>query len=158
MKRVRRFCKVDRLTHRNRVMPSRVFRVRPDPDRPFHVEVRIAGSRRRMREEMGRLEGAKAIEGPDCMGLVRSYYAKRTRRDAVIRPGGMVARMFLNVRDLRAKPGEIVSHECTHAGMAWARLQRADLKRMPGEEVLCYAVGRMVAQINRIGYAHGVWR
>lgn len=158
MKRVRRFVKVDRLTHRNRVQPARVFRVRPDTDRPFHVEVRIAATRRRMREEIGRLEGARAIESADCMGLVRSYYGKRTRRDAVIRPGGLVARMFLNVRDLRKKPGEIVSHECTHAGMAWARLQRADLKRMPGEEVLCYAVGRLVAQVNRIGYAHGVWQ
>lgn len=65
--------------------------------------------------------------------------------------------MFLNVRDLRDRPSEIVAHECAHAAMAWARLQHARLWRMDGEEVLCYAVGHLVKQVNRVCFAHGVW-
>ena len=103
------------------------------------------------------MEGPKAVPEPECMGLVRSWHSKITGRPAV-RPGGVIARVYLNRRDLRDKPSEIVSHECTHAGMAWARFNRVSLGRMAGEEVLCYAVGKMVAQVNRIGYAEGVWR
>lgn len=109
-----------------------------------------------MREEIGRLDGAAAIPERECMGLVRSWHGSI---DGIsrIRPGGVVARMYLNRVDLQAKPGEIISHECTHAGMAWVRLQRVSLSRMEGEEVLCYAVGKMVAQVNRIGHAERLW-
>lgn len=69
----------------------------------------------------------------------------------------IVARVYLNKRDLRCSPGEIISHECTHAGMGYARLERANLKYMRGEEVLAHAVGRMVAQLNRVCYAEKVW-
>lgn len=67
------------------------------------------------------------------------------------------ARMFLNVKDLKARPSEIVAHECGHAAMAWARLQRANLRQMLGEEVMCYALGRLVAQVNRVCFASGAW-
>jgi hypothetical protein len=70
----------------------------------------------------------------------------------------MIARMYLNAADLRQQPGEIISHECTHAGMAWARLRQANLRVMPGEEVLCHAVGRMTAQVNEIGHRIGIWK
>jgi hypothetical protein len=154
----RAFTKPVRRVHRARTYCARLFRVKPDRSRPFVVEVRIARTRKRMHEEVGRCDGAAAIRGieADCMGMVRSYCSRVTGRD-VIRPGGLVARMFLNARDLRSKPGEIVSHECGHAAMAWARLQHADLSRMSGEEVMCYALGRLVAQVNRICYAAGVF-
>jgi len=152
--------RVDRLVHPNRALPARVFRVHPDPDAPFVVEVRIARDPRRMRNEMRRVDGVKVLGqdgiGPDCSGLVRSWHDKRSGV-SVARPGRLVARMYLNTRDLRKRPSEIVAHECTHAGMAWARLRRANLHVMPGEEVLCYAVGRLVKQVNRICFAHGVW-
>ena len=90
------------------------------------------------------------------MGLVRSWHNKIDKRP-VIRPGMLVARVYLNVADLREKPSEIVAHEATHAGMAWARMRRANLHRMVGEEVLCHATGRMVAQLNRALYAAKVW-
>lgn len=90
------------------------------------------------------------------MGLVRSWHSSITGR-SVVRPGGRIARMYLNRCDLRRKPSEIVAHECTHAGMAWARFNHTSLAGMAGEEVLCYAVGKMVAQLNRIGYAEKVW-
>lgn len=149
--------KPDRLTHRNRAMPARLVRVHPCPGLPFHVEVRIARNRRHMREEVRRVDGDGGDLGGDCMGMVRSYTESITGRD-IVRPRGMVARMYLNAKDLQRKPGEIVSHECTHAGMAWARVRRADLSRMSGEEVLCYAVGRLVAQVNSALYACGVFR
>jgi len=152
------FAKPVRRVHRNRTYCARLFRVKPDPALPFVVEVRIASSRKRMHDEVGRCDGAAAIRDieSDCMGMVRSYYSRIGGRP-VIRPGGLVARMFLNRQDLRRKPGEIVGHECGHAAMAWARLQRANLNHMPGEEVMCYALGRLVAQVNRVCYAAGVF-
>ena len=93
---------------------------------------------------------------PECMGLVRHYITRCTRRRVAL-AGGVVARMYLNRRDLRERPSEIVAHECTHAGMAWARFRGESLRNMRSEEVLCYATGRMVAQVNRIGYAEGVF-
>lgn len=154
----RQFAKVVRLVHRNRTYPARLFRVKPDPSRPFVVEVRVSRNRQRMTEEIGRCDGARAVldAGQDAMGMVRSYYST-TKRRPVMLPGGIVARMFINVADLRNRPGEIVSHECGHAAMAWARLQRADLSRMAGEEVMCYALGRLVAQVNRVCYSAGVF-
>lgn len=142
------------LTHPKRSMPARVFRVRPDESLPFVVEVRIARHRRHMNEEMRRLD--RHVEHPRTQGMLRSWHSI-LRGCAVIRPGGVIARMYLNTVDLRARPSEIVSHECTHAGMAWARLRRAKLEDMAGEEVLCHAVGALVRQVNRICFAHGVW-
>lgn len=149
---------VDRpVLHRNRTAPSRVVRIKPDPAAPFVVEVRIARDRRRMRDATNYHEGAKNAERDrKCMGLVRSYHSRITGR-SVIRPRGVIARMFLNVRDLRTHPSEIVAHECGHAAMAWARVKRADLSRMPGEEVMAHALGQLVRQLNAACYALGVW-
>jgi hypothetical protein len=137
---------------------ARVFRVKPDPSKPFHVEVRIARTRLLMNGEQRRLDHEER-EDPRTMGLVRHWLQRRGRRVAryVVRPRGLIARMYLNVNDLRARPSEIVSHECTHAGMAWARLRGANLRVMAGEEVLCHAVGRLVAQVNRVCFAMKVW-
>lgn len=153
-KRIR--ARVDRLTPRGRSAPARVFRIEPETGRPFVVEVRIARHRRHMREEVLRLDGQHRGIDRDCMGMVRHWGSKIGFR-LTVRPRQVIARMYLNTRDLRQRPSEIVAHECTHAGMAWARLQRANLRVMDGEEVLCHSVGRMVAQVNRICYAHGVW-
>lgn len=152
-KRVRQ--RVERHIHRDRTAPGRVFRVHPDPSLPFIVEVRVTRTRRRMREATDFHEGRRHGE-VDCMGLVKHYYSRVTGRP-VIRPRGMVARMYLNVRDLRARPSEIVSHECGHAAMAWARIRRANLRVMPGEEVMCYALGHLVRQCNHHLYAMKVW-
>lgn len=151
--------KVERNVPRARLYPARMFRAKPDPSRPFIVQVFIARDRRRMRQAISRHEGSDfaATVEQECMGLVRhSYWARQGWRFA-ISPGQVVARMFLNVRDLRERPSEIVSHECGHAAMAWARFSRANLGHMVGEEVMCYALGRLVAQVNRSCYAHGVW-
>lgn len=146
--------KRDRLTHASRLYPARVSRVKPDEALPFVVEVRIARTRRHMREEIRRVDHHR--EGVRTQGMVRSWFRKKSG-EPVTRPGQMVARMYLNAADLRNRPSEIVSHECTHAGMAWARLRRANLAEMSGEEVLCHAVGAMVKQVNRVCYAHRVW-
>ncbi len=134
----------------------RVFRVKPDYDKPHIVEVRVARTRRHMHAEIARLDGRKTRTEPECMGLVRRWSSRVDAR-SVVRPGRVVARMYLNAADLRARPGEIIAHECTHAGMAWAKLRKANLKKMVGEEVLCYAVGVMTAQINSIGHRLGIW-
>ncbi len=151
--------KVEPKVHRDRLRPSRVCRVYPDPDAPFVVEVRISKHRRAMRDEINFHEGeefAKTVSR-DCMGLVRSWWGPRTRRLGVLRARRIVARVFLNVKDLRARPSEIVAHECGHAAMAWARIQRANLNHMAGEEVMCYAVGHLVRQVNYFCFAYKVW-
>lgn len=155
----RQRAKVDRRVHRERTKPGRVFRVHPEPSLPGVVEVRITRDNRRMRESMNFHDGKALSDGceTNCMGLVRTWHNPRTRRAGVARNRHLVARMYLNERDLRARPSEIVAHECTHAAMAWVRLHRANLHVMPGEEVLCYAVGRLVKQVNRVCFAHGVW-
>ena len=135
---------------------AHVFRVYPEPGRPFVVEVRIARDGRRMREEMKRLDGQHADLDPRVEGLVRTWTSKITGRP-VVRPGGVIARMYLNVKALQRRPSELVSHECVHAAMGWARLQRADLSRMAGEEVMAYAAGRLVAQVNRVCFSMQVW-
>jgi hypothetical protein len=138
--------------------------VRPDESRQFVVEVRISKDRRAMRNEMNFHEGqafAMTVER-ECMGLVKSWWSPRTRRAGILQRGGTVARMFLNVKDLRAKPSTIVPHECTHAAMAWARFCGVGIGRaqrcMPSEEVIAYAVGDLVRQVSRVCYAHGVWK
>lgn len=151
--------KLGRVVHRDRVMPARVWRVHPEPGRPHIVEVRIARSRRAMRDEMRRIDDAKGEDlNVGCMGLVRHWHHTRGRRHTRCLAGYLLVRMYLNVPDLRDYPAEIVGHECTHAGMAWARLRRADLNVMAGEEVLAYAVGRLTEQVNRVAHAMGVWR
>jgi hypothetical protein len=149
--------KVDRLTNPNRSLPASVVRVYPDPRKPFIVEVRIARTRRHMREEMRRKDNAMGSDlDPRTQGMVRSWHHYRSGL-ARIRPGGLIARMYLNVSDLRARPSEIVSHEAAHAALAWGRIQRANLRHMDGEEVVCHAVGQLVRQINHHCFAQKVW-
>jgi hypothetical protein len=155
----RKRMKVERKVHRERLSAGRVYRVYPDFRRPFVVELRLARDGRRMRGLMDFHDGKKLADEVEreCMGLVRTWWGPRTRRAGVVRRRQMVARMYLNVRDLRAHPSEIVPHECVHAAMAWARFQRVNLNVMPGEEIMAHAAGRLVVQINRICFAEKVW-
>jgi hypothetical protein len=147
--------------HRNRVAPGRLFRIYPDaveyPNAVVHVY--LCRDVRRMCDAV-RQQGwsdSKAAELADAAGTVFHFFSRVNGRYCMLH-GHVVAQMFLSVRDLQNRPGEIVSHECGHAAMAWARLRRANLKQMPGEEVMCYALGRMVAQLNRICYASGAFQ
>jgi len=135
---------------------GRRWLIQPEPGRPFHVELFISPNPKHMRKMIDMKTGENETD-LRCMGLVKHYFSRATGR-YVVRPGQIVAHMFLNAADLRRHPGEIIAHECTHAGMAWVRLQKANLAKMPGEEVLCYAVGRMVPQVNHICYAMGIFR
>jgi hypothetical protein len=157
-KRMRK--KVERLVARERLMAGRVHRVKPNPNEPYIVEVRLARDRLRMRQLMSYHDGPEldAEVERECGGLVRTWYGKRTKTPGLVRPRFMVARMYLNVKDLQDRPSEIVAHECTHAAMGYARLKRAHLGYMHGEEVLAYAVGHLTREVNNVCYAAGVWR
>ncbi len=89
-------------------------------------------------------------------GSVQSYYSKVDGRP-VVRPGFVIANMYLNRFDLKRNPTEIIAHECVHAGMAWATLRKETLKKMASEEVLAYATGDMTRQVTAICYATGVF-
>lgn len=145
------------LLHPERVPVARRYRVMPDPvSAPrYLVEVYIAKDRRHMRSLANLKHDPLEHE---CMGLVRHYCHRTTSWRRAALANGVIARMYLNRRDLRARPSEIVAHECTHAGIAWARFRRETLYGMRSEEVLCYATGRLVSQINRVCHAEGVWR
>lgn len=116
-----------------------------------------------MREAMSFHEGgdfAASIES-NCMGLVRTWQGPRTGRAGVLLPRMVVARMFLNVRDLRRCGTLVISHECGHAALGYARFLGIGLgaaqRSMPAEEVVCYAIGELTSQIVRGCYARGVW-
>lgn len=138
-----------------RATRARIHYIKPDPDMPFRVQLFLSPNRRDMRTTMLFKDGIRETDRRTA-GLVRHYFSKASGRYGV-RPGQIIARMYLNAQDLRNNPAEIISHECTHAGMAWARLRGANLRDMPGEEVLAYAVGRMTRQVNRICYMAKVW-
>lgn len=146
---------VKRIQVPTRAAWARRWLIQPEPGKPFSVELFISPTRKHMHRIIGMKTG-NAERDRRCMGLVQHYFSRVTGR-YVVRPGQRIAQMFLNAADLRCQPGEIISHECTHAGMAWARLRKANLASMPGEEVLCYAVGRMVPQVNRICYSMGIF-
>jgi hypothetical protein len=134
----------------SRATRAQVHYIKPDPAMPYRVKVYMSPTRLHMRTTIRYIEGSwKACDR--VMGMVCSSSGKAGGRQ-------IVARMFLNTADLRRKGMEIITHECTHAGMAWVRLRRTNLGHMPGEEVLCYAVGRMAQQVNRIGQMLDVWQ
>lgn len=155
--------KRQRTMHEDRIKVGHVLRVMPDPALPhFYVLVRVAHNRAHMHRVIrwaaphcdevrrGRME---------CLGMVFS----RGRRGSGVSinrgyRSGIVAHMFLNRQDLARQPTTILSHEATHAGMAWARMRRANLAHMPGEEVLCYAVGELVRQLGSAGHVLGWFR
>lgn len=132
-----------------RASQARVHYIKPDPDLPYRVKVHMSPTRLQMRTTIRYVEGSWKACGR-TMGMVCSRNGKAGGRQ-------IVARMFLNITDLRSKGMEVITHECTHAGMAWVRFRRTNLRHMPGEEVLCYAVGRMAQQVNRIGQIHRIW-
>ena len=148
----RRRTKAARFVHLDRVYPARLIRVKPDPDKRYVVEVHITRTRRKMRDQTRRWHND---QGPDTRGAVLSNYKSRSGRP-VLREGRVVAFMFLNQRDLRDAPGLLVSHESAHAGMAWARFRRADLRKMPGEEVMAHATGELTQQITNRLWGMGV--
>lgn len=139
-----------------RAVRAQIHYLKPDPDRPHRVQVFLAANPAHMRTVMRFKDGIRE-QDRRVAGLVRHYFSRVTGR-LVVRPGLIIAHMYLNTTDLRRNGAEIMSHECTHAGMAWVRLRRANLKRMEGEEVLAYAVGCMTRQLNHIGYVAGVYR
>ncbi|HEX8610141.1 MAG TPA: hypothetical protein VF800_02540 [Telluria sp.] len=134
---------------------ARHFTAYPVIGLPFKVRVYISPTRRHMQKAAEFITGFPDPE--DFHGMVRHYMSKVTGR-YVVRPRHVVADMFLNASDLRHNANEIIAHECGHAGMAWARLCKANLSTMDGEEVLCYAIGVLHKQIIGFGYGMGIWK
>lgn len=146
--------KVQRRLPLARTQPGRRWWLIPDPGRPWwRVQVSVTRDNRRMRDAVRFWEGeayeAQQTEMHRCAGMVVHWTRGRGRSRGLgiaIRRG-VVARMYLNRCDLRKRPNEITTHECGHAAMAWARMQRANLRHMPGEEVMCYALGYLARDL-----------
>lgn len=161
----RRRVKVQRLVKRERVKvihkqahQERVFSRRwllePEPGKPFKVELRIARTRHLMRTEIKRLT-QNEVE-PECRGAVTHYRHSFGHKHRVV-SGQRVAIMFLNAKDIQDDGANIIAHECTHAGLAYARNRRANLAHMPGEEVAAYAVGYMTREVCAIARYMKIW-
>lgn len=145
--------------HRNHLQPARLFRIHPDVEAYPRavVQVRLCRDTRRLCDSIRQCGWDLRQGDNDSAGLVKSFGRRASGRQSMLH-GRVVAQMWLSVRALQNRPGEITAHECGHAAMAWARWRRANLAIMPGEEVMCYALGRLVAQLNRVCYAAGVFR
>lgn len=150
MKPVKRAVRQKRQRIPVRASRAQVHYLRPDPDKPHRVRVYISPTRQHMRTTIDFVGDGGACA--HTMGMVCSYTSQVDSR-CVVRPGLVIANMFLNADDLRTHPTEIASHECAHAAMAWARLRRANLAVMDGEEVMCHALGRMTRQLTILLYA-----
>ena len=151
----------------NRCRPGRHFTIYPDPDRlHFTVEVHIAHNVRRMREAMvhAGFHHLTPVDNSVAGQVINRTHNPRGR----LYNGHVVAHMVLNIADLHARPAETVAHECGHAAMAWARYCKADLTKMggtvvwkrrkqEGEELLCYAIGDLAKQVNRICHVLRIW-
>ncbi len=136
---------------------GRVYRIHPDAeDWPRAVvEVRIVRSRVHLAESI-RQQGLTAPPAwQQTHGCVQSFNS-RFGRPAYVN-GRIVAQMWLCAKDVQSNPADLIAHECGHAAMAWARLRAANLGKMPGEEVMCYALVRMANQVNRALHAYGLW-
>jgi hypothetical protein len=137
----------------------RTFRIKPDFGRAEVVEVRVFRNVRAMHAAWLHYENRTetTTEHPLVEGRCQSWYSKTTGR-TMLRPGLVVARVYLNAKSLRVRCVEIMAHEAMHAAMAYARRLKIDLDLMEGEEVMVHAAGRLVFQTNNVLYAAGVWR
>lgn len=133
-----------RLRDPTRCTRAEVIRIKPDPVRPFWVCVRVSPTRSHMRVTARFVSGVEIEESVRGAVVTRSSVLRGTQK---VLKGAYTCYMFLNARDLKDAPAEIVSHECGHAAMAWARQQKANLSVIDGEEVMCYALGRMTQNL-----------
>ena len=164
MKKVKRVVKRSKMVHVKRVYPARHIRVRPDPKLPYEVCVHVSRTRRHMHNTILRWGRA---EDPRTQGCVYSQPTRTRQWEGRLRlqrggwSGPVVATMFLNVKDLRRAAGLIISHESTHAAMAWARYKGVDVQRLPiarNEEFLADAVGELTQQLTNRLWSMGALR
>lgn len=133
-----------RLREPTRCTRAEVIRIKPDPARPFWVCVRISPTRAHMRVT------ARFVTSQEIGASTRGAVVTRSsvlRGTPLVLKGVYTCHMFLNARDLKDAPAEIIAHECGHAAMTWARQQKANLTVIDGEEVMCYALGRMTQNL-----------
>jgi len=143
-----------------------------EPGRPHLVELRYARTKSLRRAEMRRLDHCTSLDrsGASCI----SWSIKTTGRPTINKPRRVVARIYVDKQTLmRMGAPEILAHECTHAGVAWARFRGAKIDERSNrqrvgkpigervanddEELLCYAVGRLVQRLNNWLYAQGLY-
>lgn len=113
------------------------------------VEVRLCRDVRRLREAERWCGDEPATE--DIGGRVWHWHRPCTPRRYVMNRGGVVARLYLNRRCVMDHWTEIPAHECGHAALAYSRWCGVDVHK--DEEVACYALGRLTAQLMHILWA-----
>lgn len=137
----------------------RTFRIKPDFGRAEVVEVRVFRDVRAMHSAWMIYEHRTKLETdhPLVEGRCQSWHNK-IGGAGLLRPGLVVARIYLNAKSCRERCVEIMAHEAMHAAMAYARWLKIDLSTMEGEEIMVHAAGRLVFQTNNKLVAAGVWR
>ena len=125
---------------------TRRFRLRAFPEDRLVLELRVSRTRRLMHADVLRTEGEALANRAVCMGMVKAWHHRIGGAPRTL-PGQVYARMYLNLEDLQCAPEEIITHECTHAALAWARHHELDLRSEAAEELLCYANGLLTEQV-----------
>lgn len=136
------------------------FRIYPEPGLSslfFHV--RIFQTVEAMHAYVRTRPGNPARPGRFCKGMC-SWWTRISFRSGRGRTHPELGEIVLARRWLTMR---IISHECTHAALAWARRRRVDVAERGrgqhvsgGEERFCGALGDMARQIAAYMWDHGL--
>jgi len=143
-------------------MKSKRYTVTASEGSNVLIELRLSRTQREMCDEALRLDEVrldKNVKGVGTQGACQSWTARRSRRTVgktePNRGNRVVARVYLNMEYLDTN---VFTHEAGHAAMAYARLKKANLKVMEGEEVMCYSLGHICAEMGSLLHRIGAFK
>ena len=143
--------------------PSHTFRIKPDKTSGLYFTVKIFPT----------LQGMRAYARKNREAKLGQFYGLSTswrKWKLTHRKTGDTKERWLGSRELgeillaeKYLSARIVSHECTHAALGWARRKKLDLadegdsgKVSNIEEALCHAQGNFVKQVYDYAYKHKI--
>jgi len=131
------------------------FKVKPDPKRAYFFHVKVFDTIKRMRANAaqhgclsGGLDGEPVAQWK-WAALSHGHTAIKVEKGKRDRTTPELGIMWFSFELLSA---EIVSHECTHSALRWAKRVRLKVNGRhmdEREERFCYAQGEMVGQFWR---------
>lgn len=135
------------------------FRVYPESRRGFYFEVRIYSTLKEMRDGLNKLCGNNSTFFKDALAGVKGFQQKGWRNKGRLTWSKTLGVIAFNQQHIGT---EVVSHESTHAAIAWMRakelrLYADDYVTDDNEERFCNAVGVIAKQIVAQCYKHNLY-